>query len=93
MNIESDHLKCSLNETLLIDAKLFDTIDSKDSSYVITKDKNNQLVITLQKSKIGSFWNEVFKEGQAISGEIKMINLPETNNNGEDDEEVKTTIQ
>ena len=67
----------------------FDTIDPKDSSYVITKDKNNQLTITLQKSKIGSFWNEVFKEGQTISGEIKMINLPETNNNVDEDDEVK----
>ena len=86
-----NHLKCSLNETILIDAKLFDTIDPKESSYVITKDKNNQLTITLSKSNIGLFWNELFREGQSISGDIKMIHLSETNNNNnaEEDDEVK----
>jgi hypothetical protein len=84
--IESDHLKCSMNDTLLIDAKLNDSIDPNESSYVITKDKMNQLVITLHKKTIGSFWNEIFKEGQSISGDIKMINIPEINNIEEDDE-------
>lgn len=89
VNIESNHLKCSLNEIILIDAKLFDTINSKESSYVITKDKTNQLIITLHKANVSSFWNDVFKEGQSISGDIKLIgNIPETNNN-EDDDEVK----
>ncbi|CAF0823618.1 unnamed protein product [Adineta steineri] len=89
--IESDHLKCSMNDTVLIDAKLSDNIDPKESSYVITKDKNNQLIITLHKTNIGSFWNEVFKEGQTISGDIKTGNIPEINNtnNDDDDDEVK----
>jgi hypothetical protein len=89
VNIESDHLKCSLNETILINAKLFDHIDPKESSYVITKDEANQLTITLQKTNIGSFWNEIFKEGQSISGDIKMMNMPETNNNVDEDNEIK----
>ncbi|UJR36092.1 hypothetical protein I4U23_028827 [Adineta vaga] len=84
--IESDHLKCSLNDTILIDAKLHDKIDSKESSYTITKDKNNQLNITLQKATSGVFWNEVFKEGQSIFGDIKMIDMPETNNTVDDDD-------
>ena len=88
VDITADHLKCSLNDTVLIDAKLLDAIDPTESSYVIAKDKNKQLNITLQKAHIGSFWNEVFKEGQTISGEIKMINIPETNND-EDEDQVK----
>ena len=86
VDIQVDHLKCSLNDTILVDAKLFDTIDPKESSYVITKDKNNQLTITLQKANVGSFWSEVFREGQAISGGIKMDNLPETNVDEDEDE-------
>jgi hypothetical protein len=91
VNIESNHLKCSLNETILIDAKLFNTIDPNESSYVITKDKNNQLTITLSKTNVGLFWNELFREGQTISGDIKMIPQSETNNNNntEEDDEVK----
>jgi len=46
------------------------------------------LTITLNKKTAGSFWNEVFKEGQSISGVIKLINIPETNTI-EDDDEVK----
>ncbi|CAF5124988.1 unnamed protein product, partial [Rotaria magnacalcarata] len=86
VNIESNHLKCSVDDDILIDAKLFGNIDPKESSYVITKDKSNQLTITLQKSNIGSFWSEVFKEGKSMSGDIKMNGLPETNNTDETDE-------
>ncbi|CAF3498986.1 unnamed protein product, partial [Rotaria sp. Silwood1] len=89
VNIESNHLKCSVNDVILINAKLYDNIDPKESSYVVTKDKSNQLSITLHKSNIGSFWNEIFKEGQAISGDIKMNSLPETTNNIEEDDEIK----
>ena len=86
VDIESNHLKCSLDNSVLIDAKLFDTIDPTESSYVILKEKNNQLIITLQKSNVGSFWNELFKEGRTISGDIKMIPPSETNNDDETDE-------
>ncbi|CAF3218696.1 unnamed protein product [Rotaria socialis] len=86
VNIESNHLKCSVDDDILIDAILFDNIDPKESSYVITKDKSNQLTITLQKSNVGSFWSEIFKEGKSMSGDIKMNGLPETNNTDETDE-------
>jgi hypothetical protein len=89
VNIESDHLKCSLNETILINAKLFDKIDPKESSHLITKDKTNLLTITLHKTNIGSFWNELFQGGQSITGDIKMINIPEPNNNIDEDDEIK----
>ncbi|CAF2477502.1 unnamed protein product [Rotaria sp. Silwood2] len=89
VNMESNHLKCSVNDIILIDAKLYDNIDPKESSYVITKDKSNLLTITLHKSNAGSFWNEIFKEGQAVSGDIKMNSLPETTNNIEEDDEIK----
>ncbi|CAF4610310.1 unnamed protein product, partial [Rotaria magnacalcarata] len=36
VNIESNHLKCSVDDDILIDAKLFGNIDPKESSYVIT---------------------------------------------------------
>jgi hypothetical protein len=89
VNIESDHLTCSLNGNILIDAKPFDSIDPKESSHVIVSDKGHQLAITLQKTNAGSFWSEAFKEGQTISGNIKMINMPETINPEEDDDDVK----
>jgi hypothetical protein len=89
VQIESDHLKCSLNETVLIDAKLFDTIDPKESTNIVTKDKNNQLTITLSKTNVGLFWNELFREGQAISGDIKTIHQSELNTNTDEDDEIK----
>ena len=90
VTIEPDRLKCSLNESVLIDAKLFDPVDSKDSSHLITSDKNHQLTITLQKANPVLFWNEVFKEGRAITGEIRMINASETNTaTGDDDDDLK----
>lgn len=73
-------MKCSINDNVLIDATLSDKIDTKESSYIITKDKADQLTITLNKSTIGSFWSDAFKEGKSIPGEIKMTGLPDTVN-------------
>jgi hypothetical protein len=86
--IESDHLKCTVNDELLINAKLTGEVDPKESSYTVVKDKGNQLTITLQKTKVGSFWSEVFTEGQSISGDIKMVEQPD-GNVSQDDDEVK----
>ncbi|CAF1284914.1 unnamed protein product [Adineta ricciae] len=89
VNIEADRLKCSLNESVLIDAKLYDKIDTKESSYTVTKDKTNQMNIILHKANVGQFWSETFKEGQSITGDIKMVNIPETTTTADDDDEIK----
>jgi hypothetical protein len=85
VTIESDHLKCSLNENTLIDAKLFDQVNVKDSSYVILSDRKHQLVITLQKSNISLFWNDVFKEGRSIAGGVKIMGISELTETNNDD--------
>lgn len=84
--IETDRLTCSINGAVIIDAKLTETVDPKESSHTITKDKSNQLTITLQKTKVGSFWSEVFTEGQSIAGDIKVLEQPDVNVSQDDDE-------
>lgn len=86
VQFDSNHLKCSLNDSILFDASLIGEINPKESSYLIIKDNKHKLSIKLQKLNVGFFWNDVFKEGRAISGNIDMTNLPETVNVPEDEE-------
>ena len=86
VQFESEHLRCALNDTVVFDATLIGPINPKESSYVIVTDRNHQLSITLQKANVGFFWNDVFKEGRTIPGNVDLRNLPETVHVPEDDE-------
>lgn len=88
VKIDATHLTCSLNDVLLIDATLFDTVNVKESSHVVVSDRKHELLINLQKSKYGYFWNEIFLGGRSISGNIKMIDTGESKQM-DTDEDVK----
>ena len=83
VQIDSDRVRCSLGSEVLIDAQVLHSIDAKESSYSIVKDKTSQLSISLQKTKHGLFWNEVFESGRSIDGQVKLVDFTET------DEDIK----